>query len=96
MLGSAHFAEVAVLLWTSEIGPTQKARIRIVTAYTPSGTLEVHMALFVRRPEGHRTADTRSVAVKRITVESCKEIGLSCCRLFGVTRKPSVLQDSGK
>ena len=32
MLGSAHFEEVAVLLWTSEDGPTHMARIRLITA----------------------------------------------------------------
>ena len=42
------------MLWTSEDGPTHMARIRLVSAYAPSGPLEVHMALIVRRPEGNR------------------------------------------
>ena len=35
MLGSAHFAEVAVVLWTTEDGPAHMARIRLVTTYAP-------------------------------------------------------------
>ena len=91
MLGSAHFAEVAVVLWTTEDGLAHMARIRLVTTYAPTGRLQVDVALVVRGPEGNRTVDTRSVAVTRITVQSCKEIDLSGCRLYGVTRMPSGL-----
>ena len=96
MFGSAHSLKVAVVLWTSDDGPTHMARICLVTAYAPSGTLEVHMALIVCRPERDWIVDTRIITVARFTVQSCKEIDLSCFRLYVVIRKPLGLQDSGK
>ena len=35
MLGSAHFADVDVVLWTIEDGPAHMARIRLVTTDAP-------------------------------------------------------------
>ena len=35
MLGSAHFADVDVVLWTIEDGPAHMARIRLVTIDAP-------------------------------------------------------------